>query len=43
MPTNIDLLFFEFALFFYGYGLYLHWGYEVSWLDAHHPIINTAF
>ena len=43
MPVNIDLLFFTFALFFYGYGVYLHWGYELPWPDAHHPWINTSF
>jgi len=43
MPMNMDLIFFEFAIFFYLYGVYLHWGYEFSWLDAHHPIINTSF
>jgi len=42
-PVNIDVLFFEFGLFFYGYGVYLHWGYELEWLDAHHPHINTSF
>lgn len=24
-------------------GCYLHWGYESSWPDAHHPVLNTAF
>jgi Delta7-sterol 5-desaturase len=43
MPINMDLLFLTFAAFFYGYGAYLHWGYELSWPDAHHPWINTAF
>jgi lathosterol oxidase len=43
MPVNMDLLFFTFAVFFYGYGAYLHWGYELEWPDAHHPWINTAF
>jgi Delta7-sterol 5-desaturase len=42
MPINVDLLFFTFALFFYGYGAYLHWGYELRWPDAHHPWLNTA-
>jgi hypothetical protein len=23
--------------------VYLHWGYEVEWLSAHNPIINTSF
>jgi lathosterol oxidase len=43
LPINIDLLFFEFALFFHSYGLYLHWGYETDLLSAHNPIMNTAF
>jgi len=43
MPMNIDLLFFTFAIFFYGYGVYLHWGHELSWPDAHHPWFNTSF
>jgi lathosterol oxidase len=43
MPMNMDLLFFEFSAFFYLYGTYLHWGYEFDWLDAHNPILNTAF
>jgi lathosterol oxidase len=43
MPVNMDLLFFTYGAFFYGYGVYLHWGYELSWLGAHQPVINTAF
>ena len=43
MPINIDLLFFEFALFFYLYGTYLHWGYESPYVSAHNPILNTSF
>lgn len=43
MPMNMDLLFFTFAIFFYGYGAYLHWGYELAWPDAHHRWINTSF
>jgi lathosterol oxidase len=43
MPMNMDLLFFTFSVFFYGYGAYLHWGHELSWPDAHHPVINTAY
>ena len=43
MPINMDLLFLTYGAFFYGYGVYLHWGYELRWLDAHHPWINTAF
>ena len=29
--------------FFYGYGTYLHWGFEFDSLPCDHPIINTAF
>ena len=43
MPTNMDLLFGIYATFFYSYGIYLHWGFELEYPDAHHPIINTAF
>ncbi|CAF0845094.1 unnamed protein product [Adineta steineri] len=43
VPINIDLLFFQFAIFFYGYGVYLHWGHELSYPDAHHSILNTSF
>jgi hypothetical protein len=28
---------------FYGYGTFLHWGYESTILDAHNPICNTAY
>lgn len=43
VPINIDLMFLENVVWFYGYGCYLHWGYELDWPDAHHPIFNTAF
>lgn len=43
MPINIDLLFAIFATLFYGYGVYLHWGYETKYLTAHNPIFNTAY
>merc|ERR550525_246427 len=43
IPINMDLLFGVFAIFFYGYGTFIHWGYESQWLDAHNPIINTPF
>ena len=32
-----------YVIFFYGYGVYLHWGYELDYPDAHHPYLNTAF
>ena len=43
IPINIDLLFFTFVAFFYGYGVYIHWGHELSWPDAHHPWLNTSY
>lgn len=43
MPINIDVMFAQFALQFYMYGVYLHWGYESPYLSAHNPIINTSF
>jgi lathosterol oxidase len=43
VPINMDILFGTFAVFFYGYGTFIHWGYEVEWLSAHNPIINTPF
>lgn len=43
IPIQMDLLFFTFAAFFYGYGAYLHWGHELRWPDAHHPWLNTSF
>ena len=43
MPINMDLLFVTYGAFFYGYGVYLHWGYELRWPDAHHPWMNTSF
>lgn len=42
-PLNMDMMFAQFGLCFYGYGVYLHWGHELSFPDAHHPWINTAF
>jgi lathosterol oxidase len=43
MPINMDLLFLTYGAFFYGYGVYLHWGFELRWPDAHHAWINTSF
>ena len=43
MPTNMDLLYGIYAAFFYGYGIYLHWGFESDLLPADHPIMNTSF
>lgn len=43
MPTNMDMLFGMYGVFFYMYGIYLHWGHELEELSAHHPWINTSF
>src|SRR5262249_41732814 len=43
MPVNMDLLFFTFSAFFYGYGVYLHWGFQLPWPAAHNPSITTSF
>ena len=42
-PINMDVMFFTYGVFFYVYGIYLHWGYEFDFLDAHNPIINTSY
>lgn len=43
VPINMDMLFLEYTLFFYAYGVYLHSGFEMDWPDAHHPWINTGY
>ncbi len=43
VPINIDMMFLQFAIFFYGYGTYLHWGYESTILTAHHSWINSSY
>ncbi|CAE8635607.1 unnamed protein product, partial [Polarella glacialis] len=43
VPVNMDVMFGLFTCFFYGYGVYLHCGYEMDWPDAHHPIINSSY
>jgi len=46
VPTNMDLLFFQYAVFFYAYGVYLHWGHEfvdIPLLHPHNYHVNTAF
>ena len=42
-PIDMDVLFAIFATVFYGYGVYLHWGYESPFLPAHNPVLNTAY
>jgi lathosterol oxidase len=43
MPTNMDLLFVQFTVFFYGYGVYLHWGFESTLISPHNAFVNTAY
>ena len=35
IPVNMDLLFMQYGMFFYVYGVYLHWGYEHPKLSSH--------
>jgi len=43
VPINMDLLFLQFGLFFYTYGVYLHSGFEHSFISPHNGIVNTSF
>jgi lathosterol oxidase len=43
LPTNIDLLFAQFSLLFYAYGVYLHWGFESPLISAHNSFINGSY
>lgn len=43
LPANMDLLYAQFAIFFYAYGVYLHWGFESEHLSAHNPVINSSY
>lgn len=43
IPVNMDVLFMQFGMMFYVYGVYLHWGYEHPNLSAHNKYINTSF
>lgn len=42
-PVNMDLLFGTFAVFFYVYGVFLHFGHELEWPNAHTPHLNSSF
>lgn len=39
IPVNMDLLFIQYGMFFYVYGVYLHWGYEHPKLSAHNKYV----
>lgn len=43
MATNLDVLWFTFAVLFYGTGVYHHCGHEVSWPNAHTGFFNTSY
>jgi sterol desaturase/sphingolipid hydroxylase (fatty acid hydroxylase superfamily) len=43
VPTNMDLLFVQYVIFFYAYGVYLHWGYESEYLSAHQSLVNGSY
>ena len=43
LPTNMDMLFVQYAVLFYGYGVYLHWGFESTLISAHQSIVNGAY
>ncbi|CAE8593564.1 unnamed protein product, partial [Polarella glacialis] len=43
IPINMDVMFTMFTVMFYGFGVYLHCGYELDWPDAHHPVINSSY
>jgi len=43
MPTNVDMLYITYGVFFYGYGVALHCGHEFDCLSAHNYWINTPF
>jgi lathosterol oxidase len=43
LPINLDLLFAIFATLFYGYGVFLHMGFECSFLSAHNIFLNTSY
>ena len=42
-PLYISLSVSRYGLFFYTYGVYLHCGYEHSFISPHNGVINTSF
>lgn len=42
-PLNLDIMFIIFGLCFYGYGVYLHTGFELPFLSAHTLVLNTNY
>ena len=43
LPVNMDMLLVLFGVVFYAFGLYQHWGFELSWPTAHQRFITTSF
>ena len=43
IPINMDMMFIMYSVIFYGYGTYLHTGFELPFLSAHNPLINTSY
>ena len=39
IPVNMDMLFLQYGMMFYVYGVYLHWGYEHPTLSAHNKYV----
>ena len=39
IPVNMDMLFLQYGMMFYVYGVYLHWGYEHPKLSAHNKYV----
>ena len=43
LPINQDMLFAQYVIFFYGYGTYLHLGFELPSIPADHWLLNTSY
>merc|ERR1712107_173760 len=41
--VNVDMVYATWGSLFYGYGTYLHWGYESQYIGAHNGFLNTAY
>ena len=39
----MDMLFAQYVIFFYGYGTYLHLGFELPSIPADHWLLNTSY
>jgi len=42
-PLNMDATLAVWFIMFYSWGVYMHSGFEVPWIDSHSPIINGAY